>query len=103
MTAADKKPELLFEMKEKIGFKSFYQDNIKFTPDGKYLLAILNNEAGFRQPVRFDLKTKEKKRLIKGNFESYPIIGFSMVFIRDISEIAFFCPRIPSIMELKPM
>ena len=47
-------------MKEKIGFKGFYVDNIKFTPDGKYLLAILNNEAGFRQPVSFDLKTKEK-------------------------------------------
>jgi dipeptidyl-peptidase-4 len=77
VTAADKKPELLFEIKEKIGFKSFYADNIKFTPDGKYLLAILNNESGFRQPVRFDLKTKEKKELIKGNFESYPIIGFS--------------------------
>ncbi len=77
VTAADKNPDLLFEMKEKIGFKGFYQDNIKFTPDGKYLLAILNNESGFRQPVRFDLKTKEKKELIKGNFESYPIIGFS--------------------------
>jgi dipeptidyl-peptidase-4 len=77
MTAVDKKPELLFETKEKIGFKEFYQDNIKFTPDGKYLLAILNNEAGFRQPVSFDLKTKEKKELIKGNFESHPIIDFS--------------------------
>ena len=77
VTTADKKPELLFETKEKIGFKSFYQDNIKFTPDGKYLLAILNNESGFRQPVRFDLKTKKKKELNKGNFESYPIIGFS--------------------------
>jgi dipeptidyl aminopeptidase/acylaminoacyl peptidase len=77
VTAANKKPELLFEMKEKIGFKGFYADNIKFTPDGKYLLAILNNEAGFRQPVSFDLKTKEKKELIKGNFESYPIIGFT--------------------------
>ncbi|UCH94324.1 MAG: DPP IV N-terminal domain-containing protein [Candidatus Aminicenantes bacterium] len=77
ITLADKKPELLFEMKEKIGFKRFYHDNIKFTPNGKYLLTILNNEAGFRQPVMFDLKTKEKKELIKGNFESLPIIGFS--------------------------
>jgi dipeptidyl-peptidase 4 len=72
-----KKPEVIFQVKEKIGFKSFYDNNLKFTPDGKNLLAILNNEAGFRQPVIFDLKTLKKKELIKGNFESYPIIGFS--------------------------
>lgn len=75
--ASGKKPELLFEMKEKIGFNGFYEDNIKFTPDSKHLAAILNNKAGFRQPVIFDLKTKKKREIIKGNFESYPIIGFS--------------------------
>ena len=77
LTEADKKPEVLFSMKEEIGFKGFYEDNIKFTPDGKYLLAILNTEAGFRQPVKFNLKTKEKKELLTGDFESYPIFGFS--------------------------
>lgn len=76
-TAQDKKPELLFEMKEDIGFKEFYENNLAFTPDGKKLLAILNNKDGFRQPVVFDVNSKTKRELIEGNFESYPIIGFS--------------------------
>jgi dipeptidyl-peptidase-4 len=75
--ASGKKPGLLFEMKEKIGFHGFYEENIKFTPDSKHLVAIFNNKAGFRQPVIFDLETKKKREIIKGDFESYPIIGFS--------------------------
>lgn len=71
------KPEVLFQMKEKIGYKHFYYNNVKFTPDGKKLLAILTNEEGFRQPVIFDLQTKEKKELIKGAFESFPILSFT--------------------------
>jgi len=71
------KPEILFQMKEKIGYKGFYNDNIKFTPDGLNLVAVLTNKEGFRQPVIFNLKTKEKKELIKGNFESFPIISFT--------------------------
>jgi len=76
-TAADKNPQLLFSMKEMIGYKSFYENNIKFTPNGKNLLAILNNESGFRLPVIFNLKTKEKREIITGHFEAYPIFGFS--------------------------
>lgn len=75
--APGEKPELLFEMKEKIGFKGSYYNNLKFTPNGKHLAAILNNDHGFRQPVLFDLKTKKKREVIKGTFESLPIIGFS--------------------------
>ena len=72
-----KKPEVLFKMKESIGYKSNYYDNLKFTPDSKKLLAILFNKQGFRQPVYFDLKTKKKKEIIKGKFESFPIVGFT--------------------------
>jgi dipeptidyl aminopeptidase/acylaminoacyl peptidase len=75
--AAGEKPELLYEMKEQIGFKGFYENNVKFTPDGKRLAAVLNNEAGFRQPVIFDLETKKKTSVLKGKFESYPILDFS--------------------------
>lgn len=75
--APGKKPELFFEKKEKIGFKTFYYNNLKFTPNGKYLGAIFNNEDGFRQPVLFNLKTKKKREIIKGKFESFPIIDFS--------------------------
>lgn len=70
-------PQLLFETKEEIGFKGFYEENIKFTPDSQKLAAVLNNEAGFRQPVIFDLKAKKKRSVLKGNFESFPIIDFS--------------------------
>lgn len=70
-------PELLFEMKEQVGFKGFYSDNLRFTPNGKELLAVLNNTNGFRQPVAFDLKSKTKRELITGDFESYPIVDFS--------------------------
>jgi dipeptidyl-peptidase-4 len=76
-TTPQTKPELLFAMNDKIGFKSFYYNNIQFTPNGNYLLAILNNEAGFRQPVKFDLETKQKSEILTGNFESFPIIGSS--------------------------
>lgn len=75
--APGKKPELFFEKKEKIGFKHFYYNNLKFTPNGKYLGAIFNNEDGFRQPVLFDLKTKKKREIVKGKFESFPIVDFS--------------------------
>ncbi|MCP5105736.1 MAG: S9 family peptidase, partial [bacterium] len=75
--AAGKKPQLLFQMKEKIGYKDTYRRNLKFTPDGKHLGAILTNENGFRQPVLFDLATKKKREIVKGKFESYPIIAFS--------------------------
>jgi len=91
--AANKKPELLFEMKEEIGFKHFYYNNLKFTPDGKFLAAVLNNEAGFRQPVIFDLETKKKREVIKGEFESYPILDFSkdgkfMFVVSDVQDPA---------------
>ncbi|MBN2433277.1 MAG: S9 family peptidase [Acidobacteria bacterium] len=75
--AAEARPKILYETKEKIGFKSFYQRNVKFTPDGQQLAAVLNNEKGFRQPVLFDLASGERRELIKGEFESYPILDFS--------------------------
>ncbi len=72
-----KKPELFFKMKESIGYKSNYYNNIRFTQDSKSLVAILFNKEGFRQPFIFDLKTKNKRELLKGKFESFPIIDFS--------------------------
>ncbi len=73
----DKKPLEFFKMKESIGYKSNYYNNIRFTPDSKHLVAILFNKEGFRQPFIFDLKTKQKQELIKGKFESFPVIDFS--------------------------
>jgi dipeptidyl aminopeptidase/acylaminoacyl peptidase len=75
--AAEAKPEILYETEEKVGYKHFYQNNVKFSPDGRFLAAVLNNEQGFRQPVLFDLSNGEHRELIKGEFESYPILDFS--------------------------
>ncbi len=73
----NKKPELLHKMKELIGYKSTYYNNLRFTPDSKNLIAILNNKDGYRQPFLFKLKNKKKTELVKGKFESFPIINFS--------------------------
>jgi len=70
-------PELLFSMKETIGYKSSYYDNIRFTPDSKKLVAYLNNKDGYRQLCYFDLPSGKKKVITKGKFESFPIVGFS--------------------------
>ncbi|MCP4218203.1 MAG: S9 family peptidase, partial [bacterium] len=76
-TAEGEKPAVLFEMKETAGFKSFFESNIEFTPDGKSLAAVINNTDGFRQPVIFDVKSGKKRSLVEGKFESFPILGFS--------------------------
>ncbi len=77
LTEKGRKPQILFRMKETVGYKSTYYNNIRFTPDGKYLIAILNNKDGFRQPFRFDLQTGIRKELVKGRFETFPVLGFS--------------------------
>ena len=99
-TAEGKKPEMLFAMKEKIGFKSFYHRNLKFSPDGKYLAAIINNGKGFRQPVLFDLATKKKLTLTDGRFEAYPILGFSKDSAKMYVESDKLSPAKHSIFEI---
>ena len=77
-TLDGKKPKIFYKTKEEIGYKSTYYNNLRFTPDSKHLIAILNNKDGYRQPFKFKLKNKKKKELIKGKFESFPIISFSL-------------------------
>lgn len=96
----EKKPELLFSMKEKIGFKGFYEHNLKFSPDGKYLAAIINNSEGFRQPVLFDLATNKKLTIMDGRFEAYPILGFSEDSAKMYVESDKLSPAIHSIFEI---
>lgn len=76
-TREGEKPQLLYETKEELGFWSFPFNHAVFTPDNAQLVVVLNNEHGFRQPVMFDLKTKEKRELIRGKFESFPVLGFT--------------------------
>ncbi len=75
--SGSRKPEQLFTMKETIGYKSSYWDNIRFTPDSKKLVAYLNNKEGYRQLCYFDLPSGKKKEITKGKFESFPVVGFS--------------------------
>jgi len=70
------KPELFFSMKETIGYKRFYYRNLKFTPDNRNLVALLTNKDGFRQPFIFNLQTRAKNPIIKGKFESFPVLDF---------------------------
>lgn len=76
-TAAGEKPELLYEKKEQVGYEFLFYRQLKFSPDGKHLAVILNNEEGFKHLVVFNAETKEKKYLTSGRFEVNPIIGFS--------------------------
>ncbi len=75
--SGSKKAELLFKMKETIGYKSSYYNNLRFTPDSKKLVVYLNNKKGFRQLCYFDLPKGKKKIITKGEFESFPVVGFS--------------------------
>jgi len=72
-----RKPEALFSMKETIGYKSTYWNNLRFTPDSKRLVAVLNNKDGFRQLYCFDLPRGKKREITTGKFETFPIAGFS--------------------------
>ena len=99
-TMEGEKPQLLFSKKEKIGFKDFYENNLKFTPNGKHLAAIIYNGEGFRQPVLFDLSTKKRRALMEGRFEAYPIVGFSKDSSKMYVESDKLSPAIHSIFEI---
>jgi dipeptidyl aminopeptidase/acylaminoacyl peptidase len=70
------KPEVIFENNYAVGHEAYPATGARFTPDGKKIAAVLD-EFEFRQPQVIDIKTKERSPLIKGNFESYPIVGFT--------------------------
>ncbi|MCX7219126.1 MAG: prolyl oligopeptidase family serine peptidase [Burkholderiales bacterium] len=74
------KPALVFEQRGDIGHEVVNVIAPRFTPDGKSLIAILDQN-GYRQPYLIDSDAKDGKgkaqALLKGNFEAHHIIGFS--------------------------
>jgi len=70
------KPLLVYENKGPVGHEVFDVIDPRFTPDGKTLVVILD-EDGYRQPFAIDLLSGERRPLIRGEFESHPVIGCS--------------------------
>lgn len=74
------KPALVFEQRGNVGHEVVNVIAPRFTPDGKQLIAILDQN-GYRQPYLIDSKAKEGKgkalALLKGDFEAHQIIGFT--------------------------
>lgn len=70
------KPELVLERRGNVGHEVVSSLAPKFTPDGKTLVAVLD-EGGFRQPYVIDTEKKGVRPIVKGDFEAHNIVGFS--------------------------
>ncbi len=75
-TADNNKPNIVYERKGQIGHEVVDVVAPRFTPDGKQLIAILD-EQDYRQPYRINLSDKTATPLIKGKFEAHQIAGFT--------------------------
>jgi dienelactone hydrolase len=73
-SADNAKPTVVFEKKGGIGHEVVSVISPRFTPDGKKLIAVLD-EQGFRQP--YVIENGKATAIIKGNFEAHTIVGFS--------------------------
>lgn len=70
------KPEVLFENNYTVGHEAYPLVGARFTPDGKKVIAVLD-EFGFLQPQVIDIAMKKRTPLLQGNFESFPVLGFT--------------------------
>nr|WP_316639916.1 prolyl oligopeptidase family serine peptidase [uncultured Roseateles sp.] len=72
------RPELVLERKgeDKTGHEVVNVVEPRFTPDGKTLLAVLDDE-GYRQPYVIDTVAHTARALLKGAFEAHALIGFT--------------------------
>ena len=70
------KPEVVLESNWDVSHDLFPLVGAKFTPDGKKVVACLD-EFGFIQPQLIDIAIKSRTLLLKGDFESLPVLGFS--------------------------
>jgi dipeptidyl aminopeptidase/acylaminoacyl peptidase len=70
------KPQIILERRGDVGHEVVNVLKPQFTPDGKTLVLTLD-EAGWRQPYAIDVASKQLKPLLKGEFESYPVLGFT--------------------------
>lgn len=73
-SASNSKPTVVFEKKGDVGHEVVSVLSPRFTPDGKKLIAVLD-EQGFRQP--YVIENGKATAIVKGNFEAHTIIDFS--------------------------
>ncbi|TDP63930.1 prolyl oligopeptidase family serine peptidase [Roseateles toxinivorans] len=71
-------PELVLERKGegKTGHEVVNVIAPRFTPDGKTMIAVLDDE-GYRQPYVIDTAARTARALLKGEFEAHGLIGFT--------------------------
>lgn len=70
------KPAMVFERRGKVGHEVVNVLSPRFTPDGSKLIAVLD-EDGFRQPYVIDTNNGSAQAVLKGNFETHHIVGFT--------------------------
>ena len=70
------KPRIVFERRGNVGHEVVNVVAPQFTPDGKQLIAILD-EQGYRQPYVIDTQNGHAKAILHGDFEAHAITGFS--------------------------
>ncbi|WP_144006652.1 prolyl oligopeptidase family serine peptidase [Pelomonas sp. KK5] len=73
---AGTKPEIVLERRGDVGHEVVNVLQPRFTPDGRTLVLGLD-EGGFRQPYALDVATKAVRPLLKGDFESTRVLGFT--------------------------
>ncbi|MDR2696863.1 MAG: prolyl oligopeptidase family serine peptidase, partial [Holophagales bacterium] len=76
-TSGTEKPEVVIERKGDVGHEVVSSLTPRFTPDGKTLVVVLDDQTGFRQPWALDVATKSLKPVLKGKFEAHTILGFT--------------------------
>jgi dipeptidyl-peptidase 4 len=70
------RPEIVLERKGNVGHEVVDVVAPQFTPDGKTLVAVLD-EGGTRQPYIVDTAAKTARPLLKGGFEAPIVVGFT--------------------------
>lgn len=75
-TADNTKPKVVFERRGNVGHEVVDVVSPQFTPDGKQLIAVLD-ELGFRQPYIIDANNGSATPILKGNFEAHRILSFT--------------------------
>jgi len=70
------KPEVVLERKGQVGHEVITTLAPRFTPDGKTLVVVLDEE-GWRQPFALDVATRVLRPVVKGAFEAHTLLGFT--------------------------
>ncbi|MBH9551473.1 S9 family peptidase [Inhella gelatinilytica] len=70
------KPEVVIERRGDVGHEVVNVLRPHFTPDGQTLVTVLD-DGGWRQPYALDLKARQLRALLKGDFEAHQVLGYT--------------------------